>query len=117
MCYAPPFSCWPSKGAMPSSRVLRGAKAMPEFLRTFLHRLAALFRRGRLEGDLDEELRSHLEMAADRNLRKGMSAEDAPREAIRSFGAVEQANEKYRDHPGLPAIATPRHGLRFSVPH
>src|SRR5216683_4158662 len=113
MCYAPPFSCWPSKGAMPSSRVLRGAKAMPEFLRTFLHRLAALFRRGRLEGDLDEELRSHLEMAAERNLRKGMSAEDARREALRSFGGVEQAKENYRDQRGLPVIETTLQDLRF----
>src|SRR5260370_3400913 len=113
MCSAPPFSCWPSKGAMPSSRVLRGAKAMPEFLRTFLHRLAALFRRGRLEGDLDEELRSHLEMAAERNLRKGMSAEDARREALRSFGGVEQAKENYRDQRGLPVIETTLQDLRF----
>src|SRR6266581_1557763 len=113
MCYAPPFSCWPSKGALPSSRVLRGAKAMPEFLRTFLHRLAALFRRRRLEGDLDEELRSHLEMAAERNLRKGMTAEDARREALRSFGGVEQTKENYRDQLGLPLIETTLQDLRF----
>ena len=86
---------------------------MPEFLRTFLHRLAALFRRGRLEGDLDEELRSHLEMAAERNLRKGMSAEDARREALRSFGGVEQAKENYRDQRGLPVIETTLQDLRF----
>lgn len=36
---------------------------MREFFRTFIHRLTALFRRQRLEDDLDEELRSHLEMA------------------------------------------------------
>src|SRR6266568_3650069 len=113
MCYAPPFSCWPSKGALPSSRVLRGAKAMPEFLRTFLHRLAALFRRRRLEGDLDEELRSHLEMAVERNLRKGMTAEDARREALRSFGGVEQTKENYRDQRGLPLIETTLQDLRF----
>jgi hypothetical protein len=37
---------------------------MVEFVRVFMNRLAALFRRGRLEGDLDEELRSHLECLA-----------------------------------------------------
>ena len=47
---------------------------MREFFHMFLHRLAALFRRRRLEDDLDEELRSHLEMAVELNLRKGMSA-------------------------------------------
>ncbi len=86
---------------------------MPEFLRTFLHRLAALFRRRRLEGDLDEELRSHLEMAAERNLRKGMTAEDARREALRSFGGVEQTKENYRDQLGLPLIETTLQDLRF----
>ena len=86
---------------------------MPEFLRAFLHRLAALFRRRRLEGDLDEELRSHLEMAVERNLRKGMSAEDARREALRSFGGVEQAKENYRDQRGLPVIETTLQDLRF----
>jgi hypothetical protein len=46
---------------------------MRELLRIFIHRLAALFRRRRLEDDLDEELRSHLDMAVELNLSKGMS--------------------------------------------
>ena len=45
---------------------------MRELLRTFVQRLAALFRRRRLEDDLDEELRSHLGMAIEFNVRKGM---------------------------------------------
>jgi len=50
---------------------------MRECFLTFTHRLAALFRRRRLEDDLDEELRSHLEMAVELNVRKGMTPEDA----------------------------------------
>src|SRR6267378_2298050 len=115
MCYAPPFSCWPSKGASAISRVLRGASAMPEFLRTFLRRLAALFRRRRLEDDLDAELRSHLEMAVERNLRKGMTAADARREALLSLGGVEQTKERYRDQRGLPMIETTLQDLRFGL--
>ena len=57
---------------------------MRELCRTFLHRLAALFRHRHLEDDLDEELRSHIEMAIELNLRKGMSVEDA---AARRFAA------------------------------
>ena len=57
---------------------------MRELCRTFLHRLAALFRHRHLEDDLDEELRSHIEMAIELNLRKGMSVEDA---AGRRFAA------------------------------
>src|SRR6266852_2064585 len=88
---------------------------MPEFLRMFLRRLAALFRRGRLEDDLDAELRSHLGMAVERNLRKGMTAADARREALLSFGGVEQTKERYRDQRGLPMIETTLQDLRFGL--
>src|SRR6266446_2580730 len=66
-----------------------------------------------LENDLDDELRSHLEMAVELNLRKGMSAEDARREALKSFGGVEQTKESYRDQRGLPMIDTTLQDLRF----
>src|SRR5258708_5294465 len=88
---------------------------MRELLRTFIQRLTALFRRRRLEDDLDEELRSHLEMASELNIRKGMSAADARREALRSFGGVERAKEMYRDQRGLPMIETAWQDLRFGI--
>ncbi len=77
---------------------------MRKLLRIFLHRLAALFRRRRLENDLEAELRSHLEMAVELNLAKGMSAEEARCEALRSFGGVEQTKEIYREQRGLPMV-------------
>src|SRR3989475_11786208 len=88
---------------------------MRELFRTFLQRLVALFCRRQLEHDLDEELRSHLRMAVELNLRKGMSAEDARREALRSFGGVEQTKENYRDQRGLPMIETTLQDLRFGL--
>src|SRR6266704_6137965 len=88
---------------------------MREFFRVSVHRLIAFFRRRRLEDDLDAELRSHLEMAVELNLRKGMSAEDARREALRSFGGVEQTKENYRDQRGLPMIETTLQDLRFGL--
>ena len=86
---------------------------MRESWRIFIRRLAALFRRRGLEADLDAELRSHLEMAVELNLRKGMTAEDARREALRSLGGVEQTKEIYRDQRGLPLIETTLQDLRF----
>jgi macrolide transport system ATP-binding/permease protein len=88
---------------------------MREFFRTLIQRLGALFRRRHLEDDLDKELRSHLEMAVELNVRKGMSAEDARREAVRSFGGVEQTKENYRDQRGLPMIETTLQDLRFGL--
>ncbi len=62
---------------------------------------------------MNEELRSHLEMAVERNLRKGMTAGDARREAHREFGGVEQTKELYRNQRGLPMIETTLQDLRF----
>ena len=71
--------------------------------------------RRRTEDDLDDELRLHLEMAVEANMSKGMSAENARREALRSFGGVEQTKEIYRDQRGLPMIETILQDLRFGM--
>src|SRR6185437_9755964 len=86
---------------------------MREFFRVLIRRVAALFRRRDLDEDLDAELRSHVEMAAERNMRKGMSAEDARREALCSLGGVEQTKEVYRDQRGLRMIETTLQDVRF----
>jgi macrolide transport system ATP-binding/permease protein len=88
---------------------------MRELCRIFVERFTGLFRRSRLERDLDAELRSHLEMAVEMNLAKGMSARDARREALRSFGGVEQTRELYRDQRGLPMMETTLQDLRFGL--
>src|SRR6266446_1991775 len=88
---------------------------MLEFVQVFLRRLASLFCRRGLEDDLDEELRSHLEMAVELNVRKGIAPEDARSEARRSFGGVEQTKEAYRDQRGLPMIETMLQDLRFGL--
>ena len=75
---------------------------MREGFGAVLHRIAALFRRRRLEKDLDDELRSHLEMSIELNRQKGMSSADARREALRSFGGVEQTKQIYREQGGCP---------------
>src|SRR6266581_3871003 len=89
---------------------------MSATFRSIVQRLTALFRRRRLEDDLDDELRSHLEMSAELNLRQGcMSPADARREALRSFGGVEQTKEIYREQRGLPMIETTWQDLRFAL--
>jgi len=71
-------------------------------LGAWLRRLAALFTRRRLDAELDEEIRIHLEMATEEYVRRGMSQEDAQREARRAFGGVEQMRERHREARGLP---------------
>jgi predicted permease len=65
--------------------------------------------------ELDAEVRAHLEMAAEMNKRSGMREEEAWREAIRSFGGVEQTKELYREQRGLPMIETTLQDLRFGL--
>ncbi len=63
---------------------------------SLISRLRAMFRRGRLDQDLDEELRSHLEMRAADNLAAGMSARDARYDAQKRFGNTTLLKEDTR---------------------
>ncbi|HXJ94334.1 MAG TPA: ABC transporter permease [Terriglobia bacterium] len=83
------------------------------WLTVALRRLLSTFRRRRL-GDLDEELRAHLDMLVEENVRRGMLPEEARYAALRSFGGVEQAKESYREQRGLPMIETLLQDLRYA---
>jgi macrolide transport system ATP-binding/permease protein len=87
-----------------------------EWLRIVMSRCAALFRAKKLDADLDEELRAHIELAAEENIRRGMTAEEARMEALRVFGGVTQTREAYRVQRGVPWMETlvwdVRYGLR-----
>jgi putative ABC transport system permease protein len=62
-----------------------------------LTKLAALFRRKKIEDDLAEELRLHLEHRIEENIAAGMSPEEARYAASRRFGGVQQVKERCRD--------------------
>lgn len=61
-------------------------------------RLASLFKRERLERELDSELRYHIDMLVEQNLAHGMSADAARREALRVFGTVAAVKDDVRDN-------------------
>src|SRR5688572_18030392 len=84
-------------------------------LRVVVSRLIGMFRKRRLEQQLDEELRSHVEMQVEDNLRKGMSAQEARYAALRSFGGLEQVKEIYRQRRGLPMVDTLVQDLRYGL--
>jgi len=88
---------------------------MMEQLRILSARFMALFHKRRLEEGLEDELRSHLEMAVELNLRNGMSPEQARREASLSFGGVAQTKEIYREQRGLPIVETALQDLRYGL--
>ncbi|HYL64094.1 MAG TPA: ABC transporter permease [Candidatus Methylomirabilis sp.] len=83
--------------------------------RAFLHRLAGLVGRNLRERDFQHELDSHLQLHIEENLRAGMSADRARREALMKLGGIEQTKERYRDRRGLPFLDVFLQDLRFSV--
>jgi predicted permease len=87
-----------------------------DLIRTLLSRAAALFNQQKLDADLEEELRTHIEIAIEENLKRGMSEQLARAAALRDFGGVTQTKESYRNQRGLPffaaAVADVRYGLR-----
>ncbi|HVT61017.1 MAG TPA: ABC transporter permease [Thermoanaerobaculia bacterium] len=80
-----------------------------------LRRFASLFRKSRLDAELDDEVRFHLEMETRANLERGMGPEEARRAARRSFGGVEQVKEVYRARRGLPWADSLLQDLRYAL--
>ncbi|HKV62093.1 MAG TPA: ABC transporter permease [Candidatus Acidoferrum sp.] len=86
-----------------------------EWLRIFAARLRGLFRKRQLDGELYAELRAHLEMLTEENIRRGMSPEEARHAARREFGGVEQAKVSHRELRGLPFLETLFQDIRYAL--
>jgi len=84
-------------------------------LRRWLLRLGEFFGRERREQDLAAEMESHLQLHIDENLRAGMSAEEARRQALIKLGGLEQTKEMVRERRGLPMLEVLLQDLRFGV--
>jgi len=77
-------------------------------------RLGSFFRKERKDTDLDAELAAHLELAIEENVRRGMPAEEARREALIRFGGMEPAKELHREARGLPSLDSILQDLRYT---
>jgi predicted permease len=86
-----------------------------DLLRTIFSRIAALFRRRRLDADLDEELRAHIDLAVEENIQRGMSAAAARTAALRDFGGLTQTREQYRLQRGIGFLETTAQDIRYSL--
>jgi putative ABC transport system permease protein len=64
---------------------------------------------------LADELAGHISLHTEENLRRGMTPEEARREALIRLGGVEQTKEIYRDRRSLPMIETLLQDLRFGA--
>ena len=84
-------------------------------MRMFLSRLAGFLRGRRLDRDMDDEMRFHLEMAVDEYVRRGLNRDDARAAALRNFGGVTQMREAYRDQRGLPWVEMLVQDVRYGA--
>jgi putative ABC transport system permease protein len=84
-------------------------------LRMFGSRLFGLFRKRTRDESLDAELRSHLQLLTEENIRRGMKADEAQHAARREFGGLEQTKETHREQRGLPFLETLWQDVRFGM--
>ncbi len=77
-------------------------------------RILAHFGASRLDPDMNEEFESHLAMAVEENIRRGMTEEEAHRVARLDLGGVTQLREEHRETRGLPFLDTLGQDLRYT---
>ena len=70
------------------------------WLKQISRRLRALFGQQKLDADMAEEMRAHLERRTQANLAAGMSADEARYAAQRQFGGTDQIKEIAREQRG-----------------
>ena len=64
---------------------------------------------------LREELEQHIALQTEENIRAGMTAAEARRQAILKLGPVEALRESYHAEEGLPAIETVLQDCRYAM--
>src|SRR5437588_4143994 len=77
--------------------------------------LRAILRRSRLESEMDEELRFHIQAFAEDLVRSGVPPDEAHRRARIEFGGLECAKEECRDARGVTFLETLFQDLRFGL--
>ena len=83
-------------------------------LRAWVLRLWGQFTRTP-DQEFAEEIETHLQMQIEDNLRSGMDAKQARREALVKSGGMERTMQAYRDGSGLPFVETLYQDLRYTI--
>ena len=84
-------------------------------LRHFAARLRAFVRGEEFDRDFAQEMQSHLEMAAEDNIRRGLPPEEARRQAALRLGAASSLASRHRDERGFPFLDDLVQDLRFAA--
>jgi len=88
---------------------------LERWLYTVPLRLRSLFRRERVEQELEEELQYHLERKMEEYAAQGLTPEQARQAALRAMDRLAQHKEECRDARGVNAIDNTVRDLRYSL--
>src|SRR5215467_14233257 len=91
-----------------------GVSTMMDRIFQSLQRLFSFFRRAQLDRELDAEIASHVQLATEENLQRGLTPDEARRQALVRFGGPQQAREQHREARSLPFLETLLQDLRFA---
>jgi predicted permease len=78
-------------------------------------RVRSLFRRRRVEQELSDEVRFHLEKLTEENVARGMTPDEARYAALRELGGVEQIKEECRDMRRVNRIENLIQDVRYGL--
>lgn len=81
----------------------------------FLRRLRMLIIRPQLNRELDEEIAQHIDHLVEQLRESGYDEDEARRQALKQFGAVQRVREDARDARGLRALEELARDLRYGV--
>ena len=85
------------------------------FLARVKRRLRALLKRDKLEQELADELRYHLERDTEQNLKSGMTPDEAYYSALKAFGNVDLSKEECRDARSVKFMEDLIRDIRYSI--
>jgi putative ABC transport system permease protein len=78
-------------------------------------RLRALFRGSELDRDFADEITTHIEMATDDNMRRGLPRDEARRQALLRFGGATAMQSRHRDTRSFRPLEEMAQDLRFAA--
>jgi len=84
-------------------------------IRRAVNQLLAVWRKRRLEQEMEGEIEAHLELAERDALARGLSPEEARWEARRRFGGVEQVKELHRERRSFVWLESLWRDVRYGV--
>src|SRR5215510_4583750 len=85
------------------------------WLKSFLRRVRGLWRSETIHQEITDELQFHIDMRVEENIRRGMSPDEARRDAERNFGNLTRIKERGYDVRGGRWLETAWQDLRYGA--